>query len=130
MGVLSRRRSLLIKLIVVVTTAWFTIAFLLYSENRTDTAIAVPLENNEVNREPPVAEERVAVPFKELEEEVVKKPADNAVLLPPQDAPGEMGKPVVLPTNLTGTNLLTINTSFRHFLICIQEITFITRINK
>lgn len=102
MGVLSRRRSLLIKLIVVVTTAWFTIAFLLYSENRTETAIAVPLENNEVNREP-VAEERVAVPFKQQEEEVVRKPADNAVLLPPQDAPGEMGKPVVLPTNLTGT---------------------------
>lgn len=34
MGYFSRRRSFFIKLIVVVSTAWFTVAFLLYSDNR------------------------------------------------------------------------------------------------
>lgn len=98
MGVLSRRRSLLIKLIVVVTTAWFTIAFLLYSENRSENPVALPLENNENNRniiDEPIRKELV-------QEESDKKFADSAVLRPPEDKPGEMGKAVVLPTNLTG----------------------------
>lgn len=34
MGFFSRRRSFLIKLIVIVSTAWFTVAFLLYSERQ------------------------------------------------------------------------------------------------
>lgn len=110
MGVLARRRSLLIKLVVIVTTAWFTIAFLLYSENRNDNAIALPLEsninnNNDINRN--IIDNRNVIDetFKREEDvlqEPVRKQVDSAVLRPPEDNPGEMGKPVVLPTNLTG----------------------------
>ncbi|KAB0792940.1 hypothetical protein PPYR_12560 [Photinus pyralis] len=115
MGVLSRRRSLLIKLIVVVSTAWFTIAFLLYSEDRSRPALALSLQNGLVNREARELPEDNAIdpvnPFKndanDVEEEEKgnlpppKKEEDNGVLLPPQSLAGEMGKPVVLPTNLS-----------------------------
>lgn len=56
-----------------------------------------------------VAERRVAervIPFRDLTtdkgENPVKKGNDNNVLLPPQDMAGELGKPVVLPSNLSG----------------------------
>lgn len=39
---------------------------------------------------------------KEEQEEPRNAINDNLVLAPPQDLPGEMGKPVKLPTNLTG----------------------------
>lgn len=108
MGVLARRRSLLLKLIVVVTTAWFTIAFLLYSENHVDhesSALALPLQGSEVNRNN-IENNRID-DFRDddvLPEPAKKEPDNSAVLKPPEDAPGEMGKPVVLPTNLTGKN--------------------------
>lgn len=106
MGVLSRRRSLLVKLVVVVTTAWFTIAFLLYSENQTRQApVALPLqsagENLERFNEVIEATEKLEV-AKRKEEDVGKKEANSAVLAPPQSMAGEMGKPVILPSNLTG----------------------------
>ncbi|KAK9675217.1 hypothetical protein QE152_g40524 [Popillia japonica] len=108
MGVLMRRRSLLIKLVVVVSTAWFTIAFLLYSEHQTtDPAVAERLEGNEVNKRDL---DEVAQKLGGLVKE--KKPAQNlneeqqqindAVLPPPQNQPGEMGKPVALPANMSG----------------------------
>lgn len=115
MGYLARRRSLLIKLVVVLVTAWFTIAFLLYSENRTsEQAVAFPWESNSVN------ENRVNEDEKDPEnlfrnedgneiagraEDVFKKEiVTSAVLAPPNGVAGagEMGKPVVLPANLTG----------------------------
>ncbi|KAK4873793.1 hypothetical protein RN001_013153 [Aquatica leii] len=113
MGVLSRRRSLLIKLVVIVSTAWFTIAFLLYSEDRTDRGIALSLQNNPVNREARELQHdsnllEPANPFKNDDDENPKanlqeprKEDDGGVLLPPQNLPGELGKPVVLPTNLS-----------------------------
>lgn len=116
MGVLSRRRSLLIKLIVVVSTAWFTIAFLMYSEDRSRPGLALSLPNGLVNREARELPEENAIdpvnPFKSVAQEVVEeeekenlppplKEEDNGVLLPPQALAGEMGKPVVLPTNLS-----------------------------
>lgn len=105
MGVLSRRRSLLVKLIVVVTTAWFTIAFLLYTDNQAgqqqqpqQEVVALPLRQDDRINEVDVPEK--VVPFKE--EDVQKREANVAVLAPPQNQHGEMGKPVVLPSNLTG----------------------------
>lgn len=38
---------------------------------------------------------------------------DNLVLAPPQDLPGEMGKPVKLPTNLTGKLLHCVINIFK-----------------
>lgn len=108
MGVLSRRRSLLVKLIVVVTTAWFTIAFLLYTDNQgrqqqqqqqqQQEVAALPLRQDDRINEVEVPEK--VIPFKE--EDVQKREANVAVLAPPQNQHGEMGKPVVLPANLTG----------------------------
>lgn len=102
MGVLSRRRSLLVKLIVVVTTAWFTIAFLLYTDNQgrqqqqQEVALPVVRQDDRINE---VEAPEKVVPFKE---DVEKREANVAVLAPPQNQHGEMGKPVVLPANLSG----------------------------
>lgn len=112
MGVLWRKKSLLLKVIVVVGTAWFTIAFLLFTdENRTQNRLALPLEGKGDELGPNVVRvrernvpERI-VPFvKETtrKEAVLKKEEDNNVLVPPQNQAGEMGKPVVLPANLSG----------------------------
>lgn len=45
-------------------------------------------------------------PFKE---DMQKREADVAVLAPPQSQHGEMGKPVVLPANMSGKFLETKN---------------------
>lgn len=43
------------------------------------------------------------MPFKKEESEMpLRRENDNLVLAPPQELPGEMGKAVILPTNLTG----------------------------
>lgn len=104
MGVLSRKRSLLIKLVVIVSTAWFTIAFLLYSESRTDDApISLALQsNNAKSGDFHSANEVDSNDFDK--EEVVEEPKNDIdeAVLKPQPMAGEMGKPVVLPANLTG----------------------------
>lgn len=121
MGVFARRRSLLIKLVVVVTTAWFTIAFLLYSENRTDepAPVAMHLDNNDINRnvidtinnrDRNVIQDAIRKAESVPEPPKVDAERDNAVLRPPEDSPGELGKAVVLPANLTGkSQILLLN---------------------
>ncbi|CAH2001536.1 unnamed protein product [Acanthoscelides obtectus] len=130
MGVLWRKRSVLIKLAVVVGTAWLTIAFLFYTETSTEVPISpIVRTNNEIGMpQRLVMQERETQrvhlepqnPFKEAEEPEkitpLRLPARKsqdfdapAVLVPPQDLAGDMGKPVVLPANLTGKSLsLTI----------------------
>ncbi|XP_022917093.1 putative polypeptide N-acetylgalactosaminyltransferase 9 isoform X2 [Onthophagus taurus] len=113
MGSLTRRRSLLIKVVVVVTTAWFTIAFLLYTDNQAEnTRVALPLEdNNEMNkREVNDVDQQAPLvrvnPFQNekssSEDSVGRKEENNegGVLLPPQNLPGENGEPVTIPPNL------------------------------
>lgn len=101
MGFLSRRRSFLIKLIVVVTTAWFTVAFLLYTENRQLPNTLGAVANVELPPAPPIQEalkretEEPAPPVRP------KSDNENGVLVPPQPNFGEMGKPVVLPANMS-----------------------------
>lgn len=113
MGVLWRKRSLLLKLLVVVGTAWFTVAFLMFTDSgRTQNRVDLSLDGGELRHKPGddiVAERRIAdrvMPFKELttyqREEHHKKELDANVLLPPQSMAGEMGKAVVLPSNLSG----------------------------
>ncbi|KAI4456103.1 hypothetical protein MML48_8g00007614 [Holotrichia oblita] len=107
MGVLMRRRSLLIKLVVVVSTAWFTIAFLLYSEHQTtEPAVAERLEGNEVNkRDLEEVAQKIGGLVKEKksqqDSEEDRQPINDAVLQPPLNQPGEMGKPVSLPANMS-----------------------------
>lgn len=110
MGYFSRRRSFLIKLVVVVSTAWFTVAFLLYSESRqplnTLNAVDAELPNPAaLKREVEVKTEARKEEEKNVEDEVpeeVKKEEDQqGVLKMPQSEYGEMGKPVVLPKNLS-----------------------------
>ncbi|KAJ8953528.1 hypothetical protein NQ314_007349 [Rhamnusium bicolor] len=109
MGVLWRKRSLLLKLVVIVGAAWFTIAFLLYTdESSTQNRIALPLEGSEIRER--AANDIVDVPdrvlpFKEEPPQPAKKEEDNGFLAPPQDMAGDMGKPVVLPANLSGIYL-------------------------
>ncbi|XP_049818188.1 putative polypeptide N-acetylgalactosaminyltransferase 9 isoform X1 [Aethina tumida] len=105
MGILWRKRSLLLKLIVIVGTAWFTIAFLMYTDNQSGRRMSLPLEGNQIDRERPV--ERV-VPFRtdraEKTEPKVEREKDSVfgnVLAPPVSNAGEMGKPVILPTNMS-----------------------------
>ncbi|XP_028137664.1 putative polypeptide N-acetylgalactosaminyltransferase 9 [Diabrotica virgifera virgifera] len=109
MGMLYRKRSLLLKLAVIVTTAWFTIAFLLYTDNSSPQSdvVALPLDGEHI-RKNEVAPERV-IPFQEsrrTSSKSVNKNNNNnndygGVLVPPDNVAGEMGKPVVLPTNLS-----------------------------
>lgn len=123
MGYFSRRRSFLIKLVVIVSTAWFTIAFLLYSENRqpinTLHAIepALPnaqalkkdnekVESNQVKdlekNDPLKVENEIEEEENKREEEIKKNEEQGGFLkMPGQSDYGEMGKPVVLPKNLT-----------------------------
>lgn len=54
MGFLWRRRSSLLKIVILLSAVWFTIAFLIYSEDRRTSNVAIPhsLElkyNNEIN---------------------------------------------------------------------------------
>ncbi|CAG9831785.1 unnamed protein product [Diabrotica balteata] len=108
MGMLYRKRSLLLKLAVIVTTAWFTIAFLLYTDNSSPQSdvVALPLDGGHI-RKNEVVPERV-IPFQEsrrTSSKSVNKNNNNfdynGVLVPPDNVAGEMGKPVVLPTNLS-----------------------------
>ncbi|XP_063917716.1 putative polypeptide N-acetylgalactosaminyltransferase 9 isoform X2 [Zophobas morio] len=97
MGVLWRKRSFLLKLIVIVGTAWFTIAFLLYSDDRTANRIAVPMDNGNDQPEPAPR----VLPFKREPAPPLKREEDKPVLLPPVSNAGEMGKAVILPSNLS-----------------------------
>lgn len=100
MGVLWRKRSLLLKLTVIVGTAWFTIAFLLYTDNRTEERLAaLPLDGNSL-RVRDVTETKPP-PIRRRHPQRIEDD-DAGVLLPPVVNAGEMGKPVVLPSNLTG----------------------------
>ncbi|KAG5872132.1 hypothetical protein JTB14_030315 [Gonioctena quinquepunctata] len=111
MGILWRKRSLLLKLVVIVGTAWFTISFLLYTDNsdRSRNGAAMRLESGPIRRDNSIINEeslpRRVVPFRKettRTEMLVRKQDDDNVLLPPQNMAGEMGKPVFLPSNLSG----------------------------
>lgn len=117
MGVLWRKRSLLLKLLVIVGTAWFTVAFLIFTDsNRTPSRLNIAIDEGEIRHKPAdniLAERHFAervVPFRDLttskQEEPEKKEVDNNVLLPPQSMAGELGKPVILPSNLSGEFLV------------------------
>ena len=124
MALLFRRRSLLLKIVLLIFTAWFTVAFLLYTEQRSP-----PSDSNAIPpRQIPVEDQPMPIPAalskKTEPSSSVKEPVNNnvinqggpgpeegvgGVLVPPRDPDedshspqyGEMGKPVVLPSNLT-----------------------------
>lgn len=105
MGVLWRKRSVLLKIVVVGTTVWFTIAFLLYSDN-TNSENVVEEVNNDLRHKGEDSMDHVPIrpmPLRQEEPQLneIEKKQSDSVLLPPQDLAGEMGKPVILPTNLS-----------------------------
>ncbi|KAL1494443.1 hypothetical protein ABEB36_010041 [Hypothenemus hampei] len=102
--VICLRKSFLFKLIVVVGTAWFTVAVLLYRDSQqrpagpTAEGLHRELEVSKTHqtREVKDGDRGPLIPF-----EQPKNIEENEVLLPPQELPGELGKPVSLPGNLT-----------------------------
>lgn len=123
MAVLWRKKSLFLKLLVIAGTAWITV-IMLYRDTRSsddrpvagayrqDQKVQFQDHNGLDNRinlpgrpELPDADAGPVMPFKQEQEEP-ESPArqedeEDLVLAPPQELPGELGKPVVLPSNLT-----------------------------
>ncbi|XP_076678885.1 polypeptide N-acetylgalactosaminyltransferase 9 isoform X1 [Andrena cerasifolii] len=109
-----RRRSLWLKVAVLATAVWATVCFLLYTEDRANVAVqglapsgvaAPQMANGFV---PVAAALRKETPLNvQPKQKVVQAGPEQGggVLVAPREqdsnAPGEMGRPVVLPTNLT-----------------------------
>ena len=105
------------------STAWFTIAFLLYSENQSGPEMVLPVQGGSDLNKRDVAEARRpgrVEPFQKEnradEEDRRNEVGGEGVLLPPQNGPGEMGKPVVIPTNMTG-NMFEVLLKFKHSIV-------------
>ncbi|GFG36793.1 hypothetical protein Cfor_08634 [Coptotermes formosanus] len=126
MAPLLRRRSLLLKIVLLVFAVWITVAILLYTEQRgppTDSnavirpgdpngepALPVPAALSKRTPHPSsVKEPPVAVPSGDSNQNAGPEEGVGGVLVPPRDPDedsssvqyGEMGKPVVLPANMT-----------------------------
>ncbi|XP_011500042.1 PREDICTED: putative polypeptide N-acetylgalactosaminyltransferase 9 [Ceratosolen solmsi marchali] len=120
-----RRRSLWLKVAILAGAVWLTVCFLLYTEDRAaavaDQGLQQPIQQA-VQQQPLMAAPQMANGFvppavqaikKETLTNVVSKSKANhagpdqggGVLAAPREqdgsAPGEMGRPVILPTNLT-----------------------------
>uniref|UniRef100_A0A1B6E8D1 Polypeptide N-acetylgalactosaminyltransferase n=1 Tax=Clastoptera arizonana TaxID=38151 RepID=A0A1B6E8D1_9HEMI len=106
-----RRRSMLLKLVFLLCTVWLTVAFLLVNEQRNSVEYDTNEEVNKVRRlrevlEPQALQWVVSKTQKE-NNEVGPEGGVGGVLVPPRDVLGsgplygEMGKPVVLPANMT-----------------------------
>ncbi|XP_076284607.1 polypeptide N-acetylgalactosaminyltransferase 9 isoform X2 [Lasioglossum baleicum] len=109
-----RRRSLWLKVAILATAVWVTVCFLLFTEDRANAAVqglapsgvaAPQMANGFV---PAAAALRKETPFNEKPKQKVVQAGPEqggGVLAAPREqdpsAPGEMGRPVILPTNLT-----------------------------
>ncbi|KAK0078121.1 hypothetical protein PV325_003020 [Microctonus aethiopoides] len=119
MAAFPRRRSLWLKVAVLVTTVWLTICFLLYNENRVNrdaqlqqlqqglvsSGIAAPqvIVANELNAplSPPIKHETSSDMQNKpgMNEESGPEQGTGVLVAPKEQDPGEMGRPVILPTN-------------------------------
>ncbi|XP_067001141.1 putative polypeptide N-acetylgalactosaminyltransferase 9 isoform X2 [Anabrus simplex] len=113
MGLLLRRRSLLLKIVLLIFTVWFTVAFLLYTEQRGGGA---SVESNAIVQQGPEIAPAALISASSKSHGHANRdhPAAQGaagpeggiggVLMPPRELdkpPGEMGKPVNLPANLS-----------------------------
>ncbi|XP_012282827.1 putative polypeptide N-acetylgalactosaminyltransferase 9 isoform X2 [Orussus abietinus] len=109
-----RRRSLWLKLALVAGVVWLTVCFLLYTEDRAAVAaqglapsgVAAPqMANGFVPPAMPARRETPASEQARANRAEAGPEQGGGVLAAPREpdpsAPGEMGRPVVLPTNLT-----------------------------
>lgn len=126
MALLLRRRSLLLKIVLLVFAVWITIAILLYTEQRgppaDSNAVVRPGDQNgdpalpapaALSKRTPqsssVKEPPAAGPSGDSNQNAGPEEGVGGVLVPPRDPDedsnsvqyGEMGKPVVLPSNMT-----------------------------
>lgn len=110
------------KLVLILGLSWFTFSMLIFRDSGAvdRRPIAEPLQqeqivhqdHNAINEQSnrrndrnvlPDREAGPVMPFKEEEPQPKQQNNDDdSVLAPPQELPGELGKAVVLPTNLTG----------------------------
>ncbi|XP_043787558.1 putative polypeptide N-acetylgalactosaminyltransferase 9 isoform X1 [Apis laboriosa] len=109
-----RRRSLWLKVAILATAVWATVCFLLYTEDRANAAVqglapsgvaAPQMANGFVPAAAPLRKE-TPLNVQPKPKVIQAGPEQGAgVLVAPREpdasAPGEMGKPVILPTNLT-----------------------------
>ncbi|XP_050462462.1 putative polypeptide N-acetylgalactosaminyltransferase 9 isoform X1 [Cataglyphis hispanica] len=111
-----RRRSLWLKVAVLATAVWVTVCFLLYTEDRAaavqglaPSGVAMPPQQAANGFVPPAAPFRKETPGNVFSNRVKINQAGpeqgGGVLAVPRDpdavAPGEMGRPVILPTNMS-----------------------------
>ncbi|GAB1860380.1 Polypeptide N-acetylgalactosaminyltransferase [Camponotus japonicus] len=112
-----RRRSLWLKVAVLATAVWVTVCFLLYTEDRAaavqglaPSGVAMPPQQAANGFVPPAAPFRKETSGNVLSNRAkIKDQAGpeqgDGVLAVPRDpdalAPGEMGRPVILPTNMS-----------------------------
>ncbi|XP_011141972.1 putative polypeptide N-acetylgalactosaminyltransferase 9 isoform X1 [Harpegnathos saltator] len=110
-----RRRSLWLKVAVLATAVWLTVCFLLYTEDRAAAAavqglapsgVAMPQAAN--GFVPPAAPFRKETPGGAVNRARINQAGPEqggGVLAAPREpdaaAPGEMGRPVILPTNMS-----------------------------
>ncbi|XP_059607469.1 putative polypeptide N-acetylgalactosaminyltransferase 9 isoform X2 [Phlebotomus argentipes] len=139
MSFLWRRRSSVVKIVLLLTAVWFTIAFLIYSEDRqtrSDQLSNIPpaqhldgghreefqefIQESHNNIHPPAHVMRNSNALVKSSSSQRRSSSSNYKFNPQQnaddgkgvlaapadispDAPGEMGRPVVLPTNMTSS---------------------------
>jgi len=125
MALLLRRRSLLLKIVLLVFAVWITIAILLYTEQRGPSADNAVVRPGDTNGDPAlpvpaglskrtpqsssVKDPPAAGPSGDSNQNAGPEEGVGGVLVPPRDPDedsnsmqyGEMGKPVVLSTNMT-----------------------------
>ncbi|XP_043506722.1 putative polypeptide N-acetylgalactosaminyltransferase 9 isoform X1 [Frieseomelitta varia] len=109
-----RRRSLWLKVAILATAVWATVCFLLYTEDRANAAVqglapsGVAAPQMATGFVPAAAALRKETPFNaQPKPKLIQAGPEQGggVLVAPREpdssAPGEMGRPVILPTNLT-----------------------------
>jgi polypeptide N-acetylgalactosaminyltransferase len=126
MALLLRRRSLILKIALLICTVWLTVAFLLYTEQRAPPAdsnsilkpggsnpdLALPAPAALLKKPPEPSSAKgppAAMPSRDSIQNAGPEEGVGGVLVPPRDPDedshsvqyGEMGKPVVLPANLS-----------------------------
>ncbi|XP_034948570.1 putative polypeptide N-acetylgalactosaminyltransferase 9 isoform X2 [Chelonus insularis] len=106
-----RRRSLWLKAAVVGATVWLTVCFLLYTEDRTapdiqglaPSGVAAPQVANEFAGAVAVSKQETVANVQKVEINQASGPEQGVGVLaaPKEQDPGEMGRPVILPANLS-----------------------------
>ncbi|XP_046389474.1 putative polypeptide N-acetylgalactosaminyltransferase 9 isoform X2 [Ischnura elegans] len=103
MGILVRRRSLILKVLLLIPLVWFTVALMLYAEQKEQAAVEAAVAAAVAAEPQPVAQEgsaQASAPRRASSAQPPPAPKEEEVEATAQPLPGDMGRPVVLP-NMT-----------------------------